>query len=119
MKKYLIDHEPYHEYQCRFQILIEDSLDSYWIIGDSALRGMYVTFDYNKKKIGFSKNTFYEESLQAELHDNDVKIYYFVGIILILLAMYSLFNWANKLALKKKDGVLLLDKNNMFKLEEK
>ena len=115
--KYLIDYEPYHEYQCRFQVLVDDNFDSYWIIGDSGLRGMYVTFDYNKKKIGFSKDRFFQETLQAEVHNEDVKIYYFIGIILIGFAMYSLFKWANEISLKNKEE--LIEKNNMILLEEK
>jgi hypothetical protein len=118
--KTFIEFEPYQEYQCKFQILVNDNID-YWVLGDAALRGLYITFDYHHKKIGFAKNYFLEESTAVEEDNEDVKIYYFVALILIGVAMFGLFRWANTQNegenIEKSD--VFLDKNKMINLQEK
>ena len=123
--KYIIDFEPYHEYQCRFQIIIDNNFNNSWIIGDSALRGMFVSFDYSKGRIGFNRNLFFQELLKGEKHTEDVKIYYFVMLVVICFVMVWLYRWANSdksnnvILVKNKNEILDKENKNMFLLEDK
>jgi predicted aspartyl protease len=113
-----IEFEPYQEYQCKFQLLVDDKIEN-WLLGDAALRGLYITFDYQRKRIGYAKNYFLEESTAEVKDEDDVKIYYFVALILIGVAMFGLFRWANtqyeRKTIEKRD--VFIDK--MINLQEK
>ena len=97
----IIDYEPSHEYQCRFQIIVSTDKFDYWILGDSALRGLLISFDLAKRTIGFT-NTLsnfpvnINDEINKDQEDNqDVKIYYFFALVFILAGVVGLYKCAN------------------------
>ena len=88
----IIDYSSSWEFQCKFQLLIDNLELNTWILGDSALRGSILTFDINKRQISFIQNiqqslddnNLLKEKIYNE-NNNDISSYLFYGIILSII----------------------------------
>jgi hypothetical protein len=99
----IIDYYPNLEFQCVFQILIDnDNLDT-WILGTNVLQDILFSFDTLSKKIGFvqSPTNFRSLILKQEIYEeigtdspSDKLIWLFV-MIFVMLCMYGLVRFAN------------------------
>lgn len=49
----IIEFYPTLEYQCRFEIIVDMFMLDGWILGDSVLRYTLLTFDMDKKRVGY------------------------------------------------------------------
>jgi hypothetical protein len=97
----IIDYDPSLDYQCRFQIIISAEKFDYWILGDSALRGLLISFDLSRKNIGFTNEipnfpVNINEELNKSIEDHqDVKIYYILALGFIFTGIFFLYKCAN------------------------
>lgn len=97
----IIDYNPSLEYQCRFQIIISTEKFDHWILGDSALRGLLISFDLSKRNIGFTNEIpnfpiNINEELNKTVEDHqDVKIYYIFALAFIFTGIFFLYKCAN------------------------
>ena len=51
----LVSYQPQYEYSCRFNILLDLNIFGSWILGESALRGLLVSYDFTNRNIDFVK----------------------------------------------------------------
>jgi len=51
----LVKYQPQFEYPCRFNILLDLNIFGSWVLGESALKGLLVSYDIKNRNIGFVK----------------------------------------------------------------
>jgi len=97
----IIDYYPFLEYQCRFQLVLDiQFFTNVWIIGDSLLRNMFISFDMSSRRIGFvqdinlyNKNIIEEAVLLEDesAPNNDVYFYLSIlaGVLILFVIIYK------------------------------
>jgi hypothetical protein len=51
----LVTYQPQYEYPCRFNILLDLNIFGSWVLGETALKGLLVSYDIENRNIGFVK----------------------------------------------------------------
>jgi hypothetical protein len=115
------------EYQCRFDAFVDMQSYDTWLLGTNVLKDSLISFDLNGKKIGFIQNTkglnslLVKEEFFTEYQEDtgDSKFGYIVAVVVIILIMYGLVNFAqNKMTTQpgvREDDVELIP--NKFNTE--
>jgi hypothetical protein len=75
----IIQFYPTLEYQCRFEIIVDIFMLDGWILGDSVLRYTLITFDMDKRTVGYIQE-------MDKLNDEDI-----IGNIKVKPNGYSTF----------------------------
>lgn len=99
--KDLIDYLPDSQFKCRFSILIDMENLYTWVIGTSALKNTFLSFDLNSRKLGFVQNPNNIEAYvsQPYIIEREIsvenKIGYIFAFAFLLLLMFGLYRCAN------------------------
>lgn len=110
----MIDYEPYNQYQCRFHVIVTNShLFDFWILGDSVLRGMLLSFDVGTRTIGFNQDiTSLGFNITQEINDKSIyaqddKVYYIFALIFLIAGFIVIVKMVNNnQANKEKEPML-------------
>jgi cathepsin E len=93
----LIEFYPTLDYQCRFEILIDIFIMDSWIIGDNVLRYTLLTFDMNKRTIGYIQDLprIDDEDIKGVVHEEETKktsrIDYLIYGVCVLVAIFVIY----------------------------
>jgi cathepsin D len=86
----LIQYFPSTSYQCKFEILIDIFMMDAWILGDSVLRDSLLTFDMQKRQIGWVQNIDrLTDSMIFANKSDDVKnfTWWLLGIVIFIISL--------------------------------
>ncbi len=104
----IIDYYPFLEYQCRFQMVLDIQLfTNIWILGDSLLRNTLISFDMQKRQIGYVQNiNLYEKNIvestvkgevtRSESSDMWFYIVILLAVLLLFIFIYKCFTGRGK-----------------------
>jgi hypothetical protein len=86
----LIQYYPSTSYQCKFEILVDIFMMDAWILGDSVLRDTLITFDMQKRQVGWVQNIdrFTDSMIFASKSDESKNFtWWLLGIILLIISL--------------------------------
>lgn len=89
----LLEFYPNMNYSCRFQIIIDTGQINAWILGDSVLKNMFISFDMENSRIGFTPYSMISPS--GRKNDKSNRLFYLLCFLALLLTIYLLFRWTN------------------------
>lgn len=94
----IIDYYPFLEYQCRFQLLLDlQYYSSVWIIGDSLLRNMLITFDLKSHSISYVQEinlyskSIVETAIKTEKQTPLNTVFYLMLIVALIVIFFIIF----------------------------
>jgi hypothetical protein len=115
----LIDFYPNLDYQCLFDIYIDNNNLDTWTLGTNVLEDIFLTFDTVSRKIGFVQNPSGIRSLllKEEIYEDlgtespGDKLVWLFAMVFVMLCMYGLIRFANG------DRIKLFDRSESHDLK--
>jgi len=92
----LVSYEPAFDFACRFNIVLDLNMFGSWVLGETALRGLLVSYEMNNRKISFVKT----DSLPTGITFDQPKsgfnwwiLFYIFLVILLLVGGYLIYKY--------------------------